>query len=105
MQAGVGEGRVYEAENGQEALQVVRKENIDFVLLDLYMPVMNGATFLKEVRADPMLKDLTVVLVTSECNRERLDALRDLGIKGYLHKPFEPEELRMLVRDVLGIMP
>ena len=102
IQAGIEEDRVFEAENGEVALQVARDEDIDIVLLDLNMPVMDGAAFVKEVRADPVLKDLTVVLVTTEANEERLDRLEVLGVQGYLHKPFEPEQLRMLVRDLLG---
>lgn len=81
------------ANNGVEALRILRetiaKGNSFFkvVILDLNMPKMGGIEFLKEVRADPVLKPLSVfVMTTSNEARDRIAAY-DLNIAGYIVKP------------------
>lgn len=83
--------QLYVATNGIEALEMLRSEGIPtsrrLVLLDLNMPRMNGIEFLREVRADPSLQSLTVVvLTTSNEDRDRVDAYQ-LNVAGYLLKP------------------
>lgn len=82
---------VFVASNGIEALELLRKEEIPnhrrLVLLDLNMPRMNGIEFLREVRKDPALQSLTVVvLTTSNEDRDRVEAFQ-LNVAGYLLKP------------------
>lgn len=82
---------VFVATNGIEALELLRKEEIPnhrrLVLLDLNMPRMNGIEFLREVRKDPALQSLTVVvLTTSNEDRDRVEAFQ-LNVAGYLLKP------------------
>jgi CheY-like chemotaxis protein len=79
------------AGNGLEALQILRGDQFPkdhrLVLLDLNMPRMNGIEFLKEVRADPQLRSLAVVvLTTSRDERDRVEAY-NLNVAGYLVKP------------------
>ena len=83
--------RLFVASNGVEALEMLRTGSIPdkrrLVLLDLNMPKMNGLEFLREVRADPKLAGLTVVvLTTSNEDRDRVDAFQ-LNVAGYLLKP------------------
>ncbi len=101
--AGLEEDRIHEAGNGQEALEILETVWIDLVLLDLNMPVMDGEQFAQELRRRPDLKDVAVVIVSTEANKERLQRLRDLGIVDSLHKPFEPEDLCKLISKVLGV--
>ena len=101
--AGVDEGRIHEAANGQEALDLLKGEWIDLVLLDLNMPVMDGEQFAAEVRKNPELEDLTIVVVSTESNQDRMDRMRELGVVASLRKPFEPEDLCKLISDHLGI--
>ena len=82
---------LFVAGNGIEALQMLRSGSIPIerrlVLLDLNMPRMNGIEFLRAVRADPELRSLVVVVLTTSNNdRDRIDAY-DLNIAGYLVKP------------------
>ncbi|MCM1981576.1 response regulator [Lyngbya confervoides] len=87
---------LYVAGNGIEALEMLRGKVGDFpreeecrriVLLDLNMPKMNGIEFLQELRADPKLKSIVViVLTTSDQERDRVDAYR-LNVAGYILKP------------------
>lgn len=83
--------QVFVATNGVEALELLRRDAIPpqrrLVLLDLNMPRMNGIEFLREVRKDPALAPLTVVvLTTSNEDRDRVDAYQ-LNVAGYLLKP------------------
>ncbi|MEQ9400565.1 MAG: response regulator [Longimicrobiales bacterium] len=82
---------IHHAEDGVVALERLRAGEIDLdkllILLDLNMPRMNGMEFLRELRADPALKHLpVVVLTTSNDDRDRIDAY-DLNVAGYLIKP------------------
>lgn len=83
--------KVFVATNGVEALEMLRADQIPnqrrLVLLDLNMPRMNGIEFLREVRKDPVLANLTVVvLTTSNEDRDRVEAFQ-LNVAGYLLKP------------------
>lgn len=83
--------KVFVATDGIEALQLLRNDGVPasrrLVLLDLNMPRMNGIEFLREVRSDPALQVLTVVvLTTSNEDRDRVEAYQ-LNVAGYLLKP------------------
>ena len=102
LQAGAAPSQIREAPNGQEALDALREEPADIVLLDINMPVMDGFQFVEEKVKDPALAGVKVALVTTEGNQKRLARMTDLGVEHYLRKPFEPEELRALVEDLFG---
>ena len=89
---------VYEAENGLEALQVLEKENIDLIVLDLMMPKMDGYTFFKQMKEKENIP--TIVL---SARGEEYDKLLgfDLGIDDYLTKPFSPRELMARIKAIL----
>ena len=100
---GVASENVFEAGNGEEALQVLEKEWVDLILLDLNMPVMDGEAFAVELRKKPDLKDIAVAVVSTECNKARLERMKNLGVMATLQKPFEPEDLSHLIAKVLGV--
>lgn len=100
--SGIEDDRIHEAGNGCEALDVLETVWIDLVLLDLNMPVMDGETFARELRKNPDLADVAVVVVSTEANRDRLQRMQDLGVIQTLRKPFEPEDLHRLIPKVLG---
>lgn len=82
---------VYVARDGVDALELLRADAVPssrrLVLLDLNMPRMNGIEFLREIRKDPQLQTLTVVvLTTSNEDRDRVEAFQ-LNVAGYLLKP------------------
>ncbi len=101
--AGISEDNIFEAGNGQEALQVLETVWTDLVLLDLNMPVMNGEEFAEAVRDNPDLQEVAIVIVSTEANEGRLQRMKDLGIIETLHKPFEPEDLCQLISRLLGV--
>ena len=100
--AGVPADQIFEAGNGQEALDALDASWIDLVLLDLNMPVMDGEEFVKRLRSHPDHKDIAVVVVSTESNIERLQRMRHMGVLDTLHKPFEPEDLCRLISRVTG---
>lgn len=92
----------FEASNGQEALEVLKNHWVDLILSDIHMPVMDGFGLLKALREDETWRDLPVILVTTESNPDRLQEALTLGAKGYIRKPFRPEEIRSLLLQHLG---
>lgn len=101
--AGIEDDRIHEAGNGREALDLLETVWVDLVLLDLNMPVMDGEQFAQEVRKNPDLADVAVVVGSTEGNLSRLQRMRDLGVVETLRKPFEPEDLHRLIGKVLGV--
>ena len=92
-----------EASNGAEALDILRDAYVDIVLCDLHMPVMDGLELVKTLSADPAMADVPVVIVSSERSAGLIAELEELGVRGYLRKPFQPEALGNLVREVLRL--
>ena len=101
--ANVPMNEVYEAANGAEALEIAKGNWIDLILADINMPVMNGIELVDRLLGDEMLASIPVVIVSSEGSASRLEQLKDKGICGHLRKPFQPEELRNIVFEELGI--
>jgi two-component system chemotaxis response regulator CheY len=100
--AGLPVGAVHEAANGREALEVLGRTWIDIVFSDVNMPEMDGLQLVSRMSTDPLLAGVPVVIVSTERSEERIAALRRLGIRAYLPKPFRPEDIRKVVLDVLG---
>lgn len=84
-----------EAEHGEEALRVLKSAGpIDAVLLDWNMPIMDGLTFLKTLRADTSLKQPRVVMCTTENDLHRIVEAIQCGADEYIMKPFTEEIIR-----------
>ena len=103
--ADVPVGRFFEAPDGRAALQVMSEGGIDLVLADLNMPEMNGVEMTQQMRLDPQLARLPVVIVSAEPNIEKLQDLARDPIRGYLRKPFTPEGIRDVINRTLGASP
>jgi two-component system chemotaxis response regulator CheY len=100
--AGIALGSLFQAANGAEGIEVLRREWVDLVLADINMPVLNGVGMVTQMKADPGLGDIPVIIVSTEGSATRLQALKDQGVKGFLRKPFTPEELKKAMETVLG---
>ncbi|MDB5104614.1 MAG: response regulator receiver protein [Fibrobacteres bacterium] len=98
---GVALGTLFQAANGAEGLEVLRREWVDLVLADINMPVMGGVRMVEEMKADPALNGIPVVIVSTEGSATRLQALKDQGVSAFLRKPFQPEELKRTVETLL----
>src|SRR5882672_4797305 len=93
--------RVVEAVDGRAALDACRAERPDLMLLDIDMPVMDGPTTLREIRAEPELQSLPVLFLTARTGADDVAAGLDLGAQDYLRKPCEPAELTARVARAL----
>jgi two-component system chemotaxis response regulator CheY len=92
-----------EAGNGRDALAAMRLGGIDLVLLDLNMPEMTGMQVAAAARAEPAVAGVPIVIVSSESMESRIAQLRAQGVRGYIKKPFTPEQIRRVVTDVLQV--
>lgn len=77
-----------EAEDGAVALQKLKGGGFDFVVTDWNMPNMDGLQLLQQVRADPALKHLPVLMITAEAKKENIILAAQSGASGYIVKPF-----------------
>ena len=84
---------VFLARNGQEALDLLRREKIDCVLMDVQMPVMDGYKASREIRADPAFDGLRVIAMTANASNDDRQACLDAGMDDFLTKPIRPEQL------------
>ncbi|MCE1186951.1 chemotaxis response regulator CheY [Zoogloea sp.] len=84
----LGFTNVDEAEDGQIALQKLNTMPFDFVVTDWNMPNMDGLTLLQNIRANPTLKHLPVLMITAEAKKENIIAAAQAGASGYIVKPF-----------------
>jgi two-component system chemotaxis response regulator CheY len=100
--AGYGGADILEAENGQQALEMMRHNWVDVVLTDYNMPVMNGLDFILEAKKEDLLKDLPFVVVSTEGNDKRIEQFMQSGAAGYVTKPFTAESIRDVMVTILG---
>ena len=84
---------VFGACNGLEGLEIAAREKPDLILLDLTMPVMDGIATLTKLRADPELKSIPVIMLTAESDRENVFHITKLGVRDYILKPFNENQL------------
>jgi two-component system, chemotaxis family, chemotaxis protein CheY len=93
-----------EASDGKEALEVLKKEykNIVLILSDWNMPIMNGFEFLTAVKADSTLKKIPVIMITTEAEKSHIIKAVQAGAANYIIKPFNSEDLIKKVMQGLG---
>jgi len=84
---------VMEAKNGVEALRVLEKLTPDVVMLDLWMPVMNGQDLLEKLRAEDRWSDVPVIIMSALRDKEIVQKLMKLKISDYMVKPITVEQL------------
>ena len=84
---------VAEAGNGQEALQVLQSDRCHLVISDVNMPVMDGISLLKQIKAHPNYKFTPVIMLTTEAGEDKKQEGRAAGAKAWITKPFQPQIL------------
>ncbi len=81
------------ANHGKEALEILSKETIDCVLMDIQMPVMDGLEATKIIRTNAQWADLLIIAVTANADHHYQDLCRSVGMNDFLTKPINPELL------------
>jgi two-component system chemotaxis response regulator CheY len=100
-QAGLDFDTILEAGDGQAALDVLAGETVDIILSDINMPVMDGIEFLRQKQADDKIKDIPVVMITTEAGADILDEAKSLGAAGSIKKPFTPDQIQETLGGLL----
>lgn len=90
----LGFTNIDEADDGVTALPMLQQGQYDFLVTDWNMPGMTGIDLLKNVRADPVLAHLPVLMVTAEAKREQIIMAAQAGVNGYVVKPFNGPTLK-----------
>ena len=91
----------WEASNGIEALEVLRSQWVDAILSDINMPGMDGEEFLRHLADDELLRAIPVVVISTDGTDGRIARMMALGARGYVTKPFRPEQLRETLERTL----
>ncbi|MGP9833489.1 response regulator [Marinobacter sp. NSM] len=90
-----------EAENGKKALEVLKAKRANLIISDVNMPVMDGLTFLKEVKKMPEYKFTPVIMLTTESSETRKSEGKASGAKAWVVKPFQPQQMLDAVKKLL----
>ena len=94
---------VIEAGNGAEALGLLDSHPVDLILSDINMPVMDGLEFVRQLQTVEKLRGIPVVMITTEGSESNVVQALSFGAKGYIRKPFTPDQVKEHVLPVLGL--
>ena len=102
-QAGLDLFSVIEAGNGADALGLLDGNLVDLILSDINMPVMDGLEFVRQLQSMDKTRHIPVVMITTEGSESNVVQALSLGAKGYIRKPFTPDQVKEHVLPVLGL--
>jgi adenylate cyclase len=94
--------RVRSAANGQEALEILRDNPFDVVLLDIVMPELDGVSVLERLKRDPVLQHVPVIMISAVDELDTVVRCIEMGAEDYLPKPFNPVFLRARINAALA---
>ncbi|WP_457641140.1 chemotaxis response regulator CheY [Persephonella sp.] len=100
----LGFKNIDEAEDGKVALQKLKNSKYDFVITDWNMPNMTGLELVQEIRKDPQLKHLPVLMVTAEAKKENVLLAIKAGVNNYIVKPFTAEVLKEKIEKIFAAL-
>lgn len=93
-QAGLELSEVKEAGNGAEALAVLANNSVELILCDINMPVMDGLEFVQKLKSVESAKGVPVVMITTEGGESHVVQALSAGARGYIRKPFTPDQVK-----------
>ena len=100
-QAGIEEMVVHEAGNGIEALELLRAGKMDLILSYINMPAMDGLELLRQIKTQNLAPGVPVVMITTESSEEHVREAIASGARGYIRKPFTPEQVKERVLPLI----
>ena len=92
---------IVEAESGEEALEAVAKQRPDLILMDIQLPGIDGYETTRGIKADPALRSITIIAVTSYALSGEEQKARAAGCDEYVPKPYSPRQLLAKIRQYL----
>jgi len=87
--------------NGNAALELLETNTVDLILTDVNMPECGGEEMMRRLKMNSRLRHIPVIVVSTDATRARVEQMKQLGAQGYISKPFTPEKLRSVIRQVL----
>ncbi|HEY9364686.1 MAG TPA: response regulator [Chitinophagaceae bacterium] len=93
----------FSAQNGEEALEIIKSENPQLVFLDVMMPKMNGMEVCRRVKKELVLDKVYIVLLTAKGQELDRQKGQEVGADLYMTKPFDPEMILKKAKEVLGL--
>lgn len=91
------------ASNGEDGLETALKELPDLIFLDIEMPRMDGLSVCKKLRQDPRFEKTPIFLLSAKGEGPTDDEQQEIGVTGYLTKPFSPLQIYSLIKQYLNI--
>jgi two-component system, chemotaxis family, chemotaxis protein CheY len=104
-QTGMAIRTIYEAGDGQEALEVLQGQKVDLVLTDINMPKMDGLQLLGAMKASSQWRQIPVVMITTEGGETKVGEAVKLGAVGYVRKPFTADQIKEKLVGILESVP
>jgi two-component system, cell cycle response regulator DivK len=92
---------ISEAENGEEALAAVAKQPPDLILMGIQLPIMDGYEVTRRIKADPALRSIRIIAVTSHALNGEEQTARTAGCDAYVPEPYSPRQLLAKIRHYL----
>jgi CheY-like chemotaxis protein len=93
---------VHKATNGREAVDLAREHHPDLILMDMMMPVVSGYEAVGELKADATTKDIVIVGLSAKAMATDMERATDVGIDGYITKPFRIAQVLSVVESYLN---
>ncbi|MFC0525469.1 response regulator [Pontibacillus salicampi] len=93
---------IVEAEDGYEALEWLRKDTFDLVILDNMMPGKTGIEVARDIQSLPHRDDFDILMLTAKHQQKDIDESKQAGIQYYMGKPFSPMKLMEVVEEILN---
>ena len=100
-QTGMSIRTIFEAGDGQEALERLRSSKVDLVLTDINMPKMDGLQMLAAMKANAEWRSIPVVMITTEGGETKVGEAVRLGATGYVRKPFTADQIKEKLSGIL----
>jgi two-component system, chemotaxis family, chemotaxis protein CheY len=95
---------IVDAMHGREALEILAEQrDFQLILLDINMPVMNGLQFMEKAAEQGFVRDIPVIIISTEGKEQDTIRGMQLGARGYLKKPFNPPDLYALIEKIQGV--
>jgi two-component system, cell cycle response regulator DivK len=93
---------ITEAEDGQQALEAIATQRPDLILMDIQLPIIDGYIATRKIKADPALRSIPIIAVTSYALSGEEKKAREAGCDDYVPKPFSPRQLLAKIRQYLS---
>jgi two-component system chemotaxis response regulator CheY len=100
--SGLPLGETHQSANGQEGLETLNRHWVDLVIADINMPVMTGEEMIDRMKEHPEMKDIPIVVISTEGSETRLEQLQRKGA-AFIHKPFSPEKIRDTIKTIMKL--